>query len=164
MKSWRRSFLLFLVGIPTVVGAGLGLVDSLDQLGRGQGLASFTSFPLALGAILLFSGLLELFLAPSLIALYRDVDRIAIVVVLNLFLGWTLVGWVSAFVQALSGKTRREVKAERDAIAAITASRQSLVSPDGRFYWDGQAWHELPQASPSTTNATGGGLHGGNIG
>lgn len=31
---------------------------------------------------------------------------------LNLFFGWTLVGWLLAFVWASSGKTRREQRAE----------------------------------------------------
>jgi hypothetical protein len=38
-------------------------------------------------------------------------DRFAAVFVVNLFLGWTLLGWVVALVIAVSSKVARRVKA-----------------------------------------------------
>ena len=40
---------------------------------------------------------------PTVVGLYRGCERIAGIVVLNIFLGWTFIGWVIALIWASSG-------------------------------------------------------------
>lgn len=44
---------------------------------------------------------------PSIIAIIRRVRNLASVIVINLFLGWTLVGWVVALAMAVRTKDRQ---------------------------------------------------------
>lgn len=62
----------------------------------------------ALGFLLLFL-LLGLYLLPTFIALDRKVPHTGSVVVINLFLGWTLIGWVVAL--AMAARTTTQSKA-----------------------------------------------------
>jgi len=54
---------------------------------------------------------------------------------LNLFFGWTLIGWLLAFVWASSGKTRRDQRVEdqrhRELMSALRGSEPAIgVRPD----------------------------------
>ena len=42
-----------------------------------------------------------LYFTPSLIALHRKVSSYASVIVINVFLGWTFIGWVAALAMAV---------------------------------------------------------------
>ena len=44
--------------------------------------------------------ILALYFAPSIVGLARKVPNIGSVVVINFFLGWTLIGWVVALAMA----------------------------------------------------------------
>ena len=44
---------------------------------------------------------------PTIIAAYRDIPSVGPVVVVNLFLGWTLLGWVVALAMSVAGRIRR---------------------------------------------------------
>ena len=44
--------------------------------------------------------LVALYFAPSIVATVRKVTNTGSVVVVNLFLGWTLIGWVVALAMA----------------------------------------------------------------
>ena len=46
-----------------------------------------------------------LYMIPTLIAYARDVPQRRIITVLNIVLGWTLIGWLIAFFWAMSGQT-----------------------------------------------------------
>jgi hypothetical protein len=46
-----------------------------------------------------------MYFLPSLIALVRDKRDILAIVLLNFFLGWTVIGWVVALVWALKTDT-----------------------------------------------------------
>jgi hypothetical protein len=46
-----------------------------------------------------------MYFLPSLIALVRGKRDVAAIVVLNFFLGWTVIGWVVALVWALKTDT-----------------------------------------------------------
>lgn len=48
---------------------------------------------------------LLLYLAPTVIAYGRSVRNTAGLAVLNLLLGWTILGWIAALIWALSGDT-----------------------------------------------------------
>lgn len=53
--------------------------------------------------------LLGVYFAPTLVALDRNVVNKWSVLVINVFLGWTLIGWVVALAMAV--RTKREVAA-----------------------------------------------------
>jgi hypothetical protein len=48
-----------------------------------------------------------IYFLPSLIAVARAHRRLGTIVLLNLLLGWTFVGWVLALAWALAGSRRR---------------------------------------------------------
>jgi hypothetical protein len=48
-----------------------------------------------------------LYFLPSIIALLRKKDNTVGIIVLNLLLGWTFIGWMGAFVWALTANPRR---------------------------------------------------------
>jgi type VI protein secretion system component VasK len=58
--------------------------------------------------LFLCAAALFIYLFPSLMAIKRDAAGRAGVIVVNLFLGWTLIGWVVALAWAASGETRRQ--------------------------------------------------------
>jgi len=55
----------------------------------------------ALGIVLLIG----LYFVPTIVAIVRKVSDRGSVVVINLFLGWTLVGWVVALAMACRTRT-----------------------------------------------------------
>jgi hypothetical protein len=55
---------------------------------------------------LLFLTLLAVYLLPSVLSAYRNCESALWIAVLNVFLGWTIVGWVAALGWASSGKIR----------------------------------------------------------
>ncbi|WP_137665420.1 superinfection immunity protein [Enterococcus hulanensis] len=60
----------------------------------------------SLGVFLVLLGL-GIYMIPTIIALITK-KNIVIVAILNIFLGWTLIGFVIALVFAFSGKTTKE--------------------------------------------------------
>jgi len=68
----------------------------------------FPFFPGALGAILLFCCIIPYFL-PTIIAFARKKDNAGGVFALNLFLGWTFIGWIASLIWALSSNNRPTV-------------------------------------------------------
>lgn len=57
--------------------------------------------------------LVVLYMLPSIVAAARDHRNIAAILVLNILLGWTLIGWAIAIVWAFMATERRE-RAQRD--------------------------------------------------
>jgi len=55
------------------------------------------------GLIVLF--LIAGYFIPSIVALGRHHQNVAGIIALNIFLGWTILGWVAAFVWALTATT-----------------------------------------------------------
>jgi hypothetical protein len=72
--------------------------------------------------------LIVLYVLPSIIALCRGKENgTAGVVLVNIFLGWSLVGWVLAFVWAFTGRTQVQAKLEEkrhQEMLAMVASRK----------------------------------------
>ena len=52
--------------------------------------------------------LISCYFMPTIVALLRDKHGAGSVALVNFFLGWTVIGWLLAFVWASSGKTRSE--------------------------------------------------------
>jgi hypothetical protein len=61
------------------------------------------------GFALIVAGIV-LYILPSLVASYRRCDKLSPVVVVNIFLGWTVIGWIVALAMAVSGPSRRPRK------------------------------------------------------
>jgi hypothetical protein len=51
------------------------------------------------GVVLIFIGL-SMYLLPAILAFARSHNQAAAILLLNIFLGWTVVGWVGALVWA----------------------------------------------------------------
>lgn len=54
------------------------------------------------GLILMVAG----YLIPSFIASYRNHHNVMSITVLNLFLGWTVLGWIGALVWCFSSQNK----------------------------------------------------------
>ncbi|MEB4212334.1 superinfection immunity protein [Mycobacterium sp. 94-17] len=48
---------------------------------------------------------LGLYFLPTGVAAYRQIPNIGPVVVINVFLGWTFLGWVAALAMSVAGRT-----------------------------------------------------------
>lgn len=69
----------------------------------------------AIGAWIIILIGLVLYFVPSIIANVRN-RAVAPVMLLNLFFGWTLIGWVAALIWAATERSARE-EAERRALS-----------------------------------------------
>ncbi|MBN1369474.1 MAG: superinfection immunity protein [Dehalococcoidaceae bacterium] len=58
--------------------------------------------PLEIGLILLIVFIIPVYFLPTIIALARHADNRLAIFLINLFLGWSLVGWVVALVLSFS--------------------------------------------------------------
>ena len=56
----------------------------------------------------MFVLLIAFYLLPTIVANSRKVYRTGGIVALNLFLGWTVLGWIIALVWAFSAETQTE--------------------------------------------------------
>ena len=56
--------------------------------------------------------LVSCYLMPTVIALLRDKRGAVGVTLVNVFLGWTVIGWFLAFIWSCSGKTRANDRLE----------------------------------------------------
>lgn len=54
-----------------------------------------------MGAVALLLILVPLYFLPTIVAYRRDVPSFGSVLVIDLFLGWTFIGWVVAFAMAM---------------------------------------------------------------
>lgn len=52
--------------------------------------------------------LLALYFAPTFVAFGRSHPHAASILILNLFLGWTFIGWVVALAMSVSGFQQRQ--------------------------------------------------------
>ena len=52
-------------------------------------------------------GSLIIYFLPSIVAFFRKHVQAAPIFILNLFLGWTLIGWVGCLAWAVSANTRQ---------------------------------------------------------
>lgn len=60
-----------------------------------------------MGGLVIVVVLLALYFAPTAVAFSRGHPHAASVLVINLFLGWTLIGWVVALAMSVSGFQER---------------------------------------------------------
>jgi len=62
----------------------------------------------ALGAVLLAAGVVAYFV-PAITGAVRHVRNLGSVIVVNLFLGWTVIGWIVALAMAFRSRAPQEV-------------------------------------------------------
>lgn len=60
----------------------------------------------AIGAIIVILLIVAAYLAPSVIAVTRDIPNKYSVVVINILLGWTFIGWVVALAMSARDASR----------------------------------------------------------
>ena len=58
----------------------------------------------AAGIVIIFLLIAGLYFVPTIVAMVRQVSNLGSVIVINLFLGWTLIGWVIALAMAARSK------------------------------------------------------------
>jgi hypothetical protein len=86
----------------TKVAVGIGAFVAVDAL------AIITGTGHVLVAAILGLALLRADWIPTIIAGQRGIPNAGSVAVINLFLGWTFIGWVVALAKAVSGATHRQ--------------------------------------------------------
>jgi hypothetical protein len=87
-----------------------------DAFFLGQGLVGLVFF----GAI--FVGAIALYLLPTIIAVRRGKANTAAIALVNIFLGWTFIGWFVALLWAVSNQVV-------DAPAVVRAPSQAPATP-----------------------------------
>ena len=60
----------------------------------------------SLTSVMAVIALISCYFMPTFVALLCDKHEAGSVALVNFFLGWTVIGWLLAFVWAASGKTR----------------------------------------------------------
>lgn len=85
------------------VVAGFGFLAALLLL---IGVAQHDENLLAPANFLMAMVTAAVYLLPTAVAVYRDCESRVWIVLLNIFLGWTIVGWIIALSWANGGKIR----------------------------------------------------------
>lgn len=93
------------------------------------------------------------YFAPTIVAVLVRARHLAVVIVLNVFLGWSLVGWVVALALAFMGKGEPgTVVVMPGGAAGGSLGPASPVpalppvgarSPDGLYWWTGSGWQSV---------------------
>jgi hypothetical protein len=93
------------------------------------------------------------YFAPTIVAVLVRGRHLAAVIVLNVFLGWSLVGWVVALALAFMGKGEPGTvvvmpSASPAAAVGPAGSVPALPplgarSPDGQYWWNGSGWQSV---------------------
>lgn len=65
-----------------------------------------------------------LYFVPTAVAQYRKSSNTTTVFLVNLFLGWTAIGWIAALVLAFAGDSGAQVRRHREMMEALR--RQDL--------------------------------------
>jgi len=91
--------------------------------------------------------LTALYMLPWAIAATRGKSNQALIGVLNLLLGWTLVGWIVTLVMSCTAHQVVGVPIlVQPSSGPIPAGWYASPSAEGQEYWDGAAWtgHRAP--------------------
>ena len=59
---------------------------------------------------------------PITVALARGVDGVRSIAIVNVFLGWTLIGWLGAFMWACAAPGKAVRKGQADHVALMAAN------------------------------------------
>lgn len=94
--GWQMNNLLRLIIVGVLLAFAVFMI--------GVGIARNTTDLLAPLHLLLFALAVVLYLFPTVLAFYRDCKATLWIAVVNVFLGWTILGWFVAIGWAASGK------------------------------------------------------------
>jgi hypothetical protein len=93
------------------------------------------------------------YFAPTIVAILVRARHLAAVIVLNLLLGWSLIGWVVALALAFMGKGEpgTVVVLPQNGSAGGPGPAGSVLalppvgarSPDGLYWWNGSGWQSV---------------------
>jgi len=72
-------------------------------------------------SLMAFPVLVVLYVLPTIVALGRGKDGKLLVALLNLLLGWTIVGWVVALILALTGETVTQRRRKEEELSLMRA-------------------------------------------
>jgi hypothetical protein len=122
----------------------------------GLGLVVLVSYPIASGTNtaaavatgVFFIGSLVLYFCPTVVASAREHPRKVPVIILNVLLGWTLVGWVIALVWAYSAPERRDVAADTASSDSLARLRAEAARP-GLESNDDLPAHDIRRRNPA---------------
>lgn len=77
------------------------------------------------GLIIILAILAALYFLPTIVASQRGHQATAAICVLNIFLGWTFIGWLIAFVWSLTGDTRANEARKIENLARLMRERDA---------------------------------------
>ena len=83
---------------------------------------------------------IPVYFAPSFIAVAREHHQLAAIVALNLFLGWTFLGWVISLVWALTA-----VAAQKAAPRYALPNVENIVTAQGAYKYQVWAYRKMDQ-------------------
>lgn len=89
---------------------------------------------LALPELIILVAIFIVYFMPWCIAMLREHDRRFMIGLLNLLLGWTLIGWLIAFLWAAAGKTKTGHEQEETEQAHAIERHVPVGSAAGRKY------------------------------
>ena len=81
---------------------------------------------------------LIVYLTPGIVARKRHARKSTTVWLLDVFLGWTVIGWIIALAMAVGGG--------RGSGPARGLGSPAQVTSDGSLWWDGRMWQPMPHA------------------
>ena len=88
--------------------------------------------------------LAAVYFAPTIVAVAVRSSNLLPVVLIDVLLGWTVVGWIVAWVLIFTGQRGRQ---QQHAWPTAAPGAHGL-SPDGMFWWDGMAWRDTRVVAP----------------
>ena len=95
---------------------------------------------------------LIIYFLPTIIALLSGCDRTGPVFLMNLLLGWTFVGWVWAFVWAVSPKRQQQNILITNHISAERKNNEIITQPIPESFENYNNTHSLPKSLPRLEN------------
>ena len=66
---------------------------------------------------------LLLYFVPIAVAQYRKASNTTTVVLINIFLGWTIIGWIIALILAFAGDSGDQARRHRELVESIKQNR-----------------------------------------
>lgn len=110
---------LFFLALMLLGTFGMTIENTSDSPLRDPGRAVVS---IVFGPILL-TGMLVLYVVPSVVAYVRDHQNLMPILILNLFFGWTLLGWVICLAWSFTS----DVKESRQYIRTVTVKEENAT-------------------------------------
>jgi len=126
---WSMIVLLTAGGM--VVAVGIAALSALTQGQKGGGFGSLGVPELVV--LMLMGGSIGAYLLPTIVALARKKRNLLAIVLVNVLLGWTVIGWVVALVWAVSTQMVDAQTPVGSVAAALCASCGKYNPPAAGF-------------------------------